>query len=92
MQATSEEILEEDPNIFGIDSSENEQSKVIMSAPASLASIAYGSTASHKVSLNSRQMCFILVREQQDDSGFGFHFTINVDRAAKGQSRRMSTR
>ncbi|GMH86850.1 hypothetical protein TrST_g12248 [Triparma strigata] len=67
--------------------------KVVLSAPASLASVALGED---HTSLASRAKCFILVREQINDSGFGFHITVNVDRAtpnAQGgpTGRRMST-
>ncbi|GMI16204.1 hypothetical protein TrLO_g12947 [Triparma laevis f. longispina] len=67
--------------------------KVVLSAPASLASVAIGED---HTSLASRAKCFILVREQINESGFGFHITVNVDRATPNAAggvlaRRMST-
>ncbi|GMI33369.1 hypothetical protein TrCOL_g785 [Triparma columacea] len=70
--------------------------RVVLSAPATLASVGIGTQFS---TLASRRNCFILVRERMDEDGnFGFLFTVNVDRGEGKSSsssptsrRRMST-
>ena len=113
MQPVSSKVHEENAHTFGLTPHSHSPSpsngapsamdNVILSAPASLASVGLGTTVDHTTSLESRQSCFILVREKQDDTGFGFHFTVNVDRSQNSSggkekdgarikmSRRMST-